>query len=55
MRGKQITLCSLDKVKLVEQRHRWQLLNVGTPLLLLEMFGAVQAWRRKRRYAGFGS
>jgi len=55
VRGKQITLRPLDKVKLAEQRRRWQLLNLGAPLVLLGVFGAVRAWRRKRRYAGFGS
>ncbi len=51
VRGKQITLRPLDKVKLAEQRQRWQLLNLAAPLGL---FGAVRAWRRKRRYARFG-
>ncbi|MBF9237394.1 gliding motility-associated ABC transporter substrate-binding protein GldG [Hymenobacter sp. BT683] len=55
VRGKQITLRPLDKVKLAEQRRRWQLLNLGAPLMLLGIFGAVRAWRRKRRYAGFGA
>ena len=54
VRGKQITLRPLDKVKLAEQRRAWQLLNLGAPLLLLALFGAVRAWRRKRRYARFG-
>jgi len=40
-------------VKLTEERRRWQLLNLGAPLVLLGLFGAVRAWRRKRRYAGF--
>ena len=53
VRGKQITLRPLDKVKLAEQRRRWQLLNLGAPLVLLGLFGALRAWRRKRRYAGF--
>ena len=55
VRGKQITLRPLDKVKLAEQRRAWQLLNLGAPLLLLALFGAVRAWRRKRRYARFGA
>ncbi|MDO7853413.1 gliding motility-associated ABC transporter substrate-binding protein GldG [Hymenobacter convexus] len=55
VRGKQITLRPLDKVKLAEQRRRWQLLNLGAPLALLGLFGAVRAWRRKRRYAAFGA
>ena len=55
VRGKQITLRPLDKVKLAEQRRRWQLLNLGAPLVLLGLFGAVRAWRRKRRYARFAA
>jgi len=55
VRGKQITLRPLDKVKLAEQRRTWQLLNLGAPLLLLGAFGAVRAWRRKRRYASFAA
>ncbi|MBC8081775.1 MAG: gliding motility-associated ABC transporter substrate-binding protein GldG, partial [Hymenobacter sp.] len=53
VRGKQITLRPLDKLKVIEQRRRWQLLNLGVPLVLLGVFGAVRAWRRKRRYARF--
>ncbi|UOG76700.1 gliding motility-associated ABC transporter substrate-binding protein GldG [Hymenobacter tibetensis] len=53
VRGKQITLRPLDKLKVIEQRRSWQLLNLVAPLVLLGVFGAVRAWRRKRRYAGF--
>jgi gliding-associated putative ABC transporter substrate-binding component GldG len=53
VRGKQITLRPLDKVQLAEKRQAWQLLNLGAPLALLAAFGAVRAWRRKRRYAQF--
>jgi gliding-associated putative ABC transporter substrate-binding component GldG len=53
VRGKQITLRPLDKVQLAEKRQAWQLLNLGAPLVLLAAFGAVRAWRRKRRYARF--
>jgi gliding-associated putative ABC transporter substrate-binding component GldG len=55
VRGKQITLRPLDKVKLAEQRRLWQLLNIGAPLALLGLFGALRVWRRKRRYASFGA
>lgn len=53
VRGKQITLRPLDKVQLANDRQRWQLLNLGAPLVLLAAFGAVRAWRRKRRYTRF--
>ncbi|MGY2132799.1 gliding motility-associated ABC transporter substrate-binding protein GldG [Hymenobacter sp. HD11105] len=55
VRGKQITLRPLDKVKIAEQRRRWQMLNIGAPLVLLGAFGLFRAWRRKRRYASFRS
>ncbi|WP_258049025.1 gliding motility-associated ABC transporter substrate-binding protein GldG [Hymenobacter sp. NBH84] len=53
VRGKQITLRPLDKVKVAEQRQRWQLLNLVAPLVLLGLFGLGRAWWRKRRYARF--
>jgi gliding-associated putative ABC transporter substrate-binding component GldG len=53
VRGKQITLRPLDKVQLADHRQPWQLLNIGAPLALLALFGAVRAWQRKRRYARF--
>jgi gliding-associated putative ABC transporter substrate-binding component GldG len=53
VRGKQITLRPLDKVQLADNRRSWQLLNLGAPLVLLAIFGAVRAWWRKRRYARF--
>jgi gliding-associated putative ABC transporter substrate-binding component GldG len=53
VRGKQITLRPLNKVELAENRRSWQFLNLGAPLVLLTIFGAVRAWWRKRRYARF--
>ncbi|GAB3291212.1 motility-associated ABC transporter substrate-binding family protein [Hymenobacter tenuis] len=53
VRGKQITLRPLDKLRAAEERRRWQLLNLAAPLGLLAVFGLVRAWRRKRRYASF--
>ncbi|MCC3159356.1 gliding motility-associated ABC transporter substrate-binding protein GldG [Hymenobacter sp. 15J16-1T3B] len=54
VRGKQITLRPLDKVKINAERRQWQLLNLGAPLALLAVFGLVRAWLRKRKYASFG-
>lgn len=53
VRGKQITLRPLDKLRAVAERRQWQLLNLVAPLVLLSVFGVVRAWRRKRRYARF--
>ncbi|WP_303311134.1 gliding motility-associated ABC transporter substrate-binding protein GldG [Hymenobacter sp. BT730] len=53
VRSKEITLRPLDKVKVNEEKRRWQLLNIGAPLMLLGLFGGVRAWLRKRKYASF--
>ena len=53
VRGKQITLRPLDKVKVAEQRRQWQLLNLAAPLALLALFGLARAWWRRRKYASF--
>ncbi|RPD48426.1 gliding motility-associated ABC transporter substrate-binding protein GldG [Hymenobacter sediminis] len=53
VRGKQITLRPLDKLRAIAERRQWQLLNLAAPLVLLGLFGLVRAWRRKRRYASF--
>lgn len=55
VRGKQITLRPLDKVKVAAQRSQWQLLNLVAPLALLGLFGLARAWWRKRKYASFGT
>ncbi|MBX0290194.1 gliding motility-associated ABC transporter substrate-binding protein GldG [Hymenobacter sp. HSC-4F20] len=53
VRGKQITLRPLDKLRAIAERRQWQLLNLVAPLVLLGLFGLVRTWRRKRRYASF--
>ncbi|GAB3824373.1 gliding motility-associated ABC transporter substrate-binding protein GldG [Hymenobacter jeollabukensis] len=55
VRGKQITLRPLDKVKINAEKRQWQLLNLGAPLALLAVFGLVRAWLRKRKYASFAT
>ncbi|UYZ60629.1 gliding motility-associated ABC transporter substrate-binding protein GldG [Hymenobacter latericus] len=55
VRGKEITLRPLDKVKVNSEKSKWQLLNLGVPLALLAAFGLVRAWLRKRKYASFAT
>lgn len=50
VRSKQITLRPLDRLRVKEERQRWQLLNLAAPLLLLLLFGAVTFYRRKSKY-----
>jgi ABC-2 type transport system permease protein len=51
LRGKEIKLRPLDKLKLREERTKWQAINLGIPLVLLALFGVVKFWLRKRKYA----
>lgn len=51
LRGKEIELRPLDKAKLREERTKWQVINLGLPLVLLLLFGLVKFWLRKRKYA----
>ncbi|WP_192820597.1 gliding motility-associated ABC transporter substrate-binding protein GldG [Rufibacter sp. LB8] len=51
LRGKEIQLRPLDKAKLRDERTKWQAVNLGIPLVLLLVFGALKFWLRKRKYA----
>jgi gliding-associated putative ABC transporter substrate-binding component GldG len=51
VRTKEIVLRPLDKVKLKEERTRWQLINIVLPLVLLALYGVVRSYLRKRKYA----
>jgi ABC-2 type transport system permease protein len=51
VRSKQITLRMLDGKKVTEEKGRWQLLNLGLPVLLLVLFGIGRYQWRKRKYA----
>ncbi len=50
VRSKEIALRPLDKVRIKEERTRWQLLNLVAPLVLLGIFGIARYYLRKRKY-----
>ena len=50
-RGKDIKLRLLDTVRAQSQKTLWQLLNIGTPLLFLALFGWGFNYYRKNRFA----
>lgn len=49
-RTKEISIRPLDKIKVEEQRFKWQLINLITPVLLVIGFGYVRYHYRKRKY-----
>ncbi|QNF34171.1 gliding motility-associated ABC transporter substrate-binding protein GldG [Adhaeribacter swui] len=51
LRAKQITLRPLDKIRVKEERSRWQIINLAGPLVLLLLFGLGKYYLRRRRYA----
>lgn len=52
LRSREVKLRLLNKKKLgPEQRGRWQMINVVTPVVLILAFAALQFYLRKRKYA----
>ncbi len=52
-RNKEIKIRPLDKVKISNERRKWQLLNLVLPILLLVGYGVVRYYLRKRKYTGY--
>jgi len=50
LRNKTINIPLLDKQRAYNEKGFWQLLNIGTPLLLLALFGFVFNYIRKKKY-----
>jgi ABC-2 type transport system permease protein len=50
IRSKQISIAFLDPQKITVQKTKWQIINIGLPLVLLGFFGLVFGFYRKRKY-----
>ncbi|MBW8325024.1 MAG: gliding motility-associated ABC transporter substrate-binding protein GldG [Prolixibacteraceae bacterium] len=50
LRSRTFTIRLLDKVRMKEEKLKWQLINVLVPLLLISVFGAVYVYLRRRKY-----
>lgn len=53
IRGKQVKMRLLDKTRVKEKRVKWQVLNVGLPILLIIVFGMIKNYLRRRKYSQF--
>lgn len=51
LRGKEIKLRLLDRIKVAEQQFLWQFINVGLPIFILLLAGAAQYFLRRKRYS----
>lgn len=52
-RTKEIKLRPLDRIKVQNERTKWQLINLLGPIVLLVMFGVIRSLIRKRKYSRF--
>lgn len=51
LRNKNINVPFLNTEKVIDEKFKWQFINVVMPLLLVAGFGFVFMWLRKRKYA----
>ena len=52
-RTKEIKLRPLDRIRIQEERTKWQLINLLGPVLIILIFGIIRSLIRKRRYSRF--
>lgn len=50
-RSKEFTIRLLDKQRADKEKRRWQIFNIGLPLIVVAIFGLLHAIIRKRKYA----
>lgn len=51
IRSRNVTLRQMDSERIISERTKWQVLNIGLPVLLVFIFGMIQYFIRKRKYA----
>lgn len=52
-KNKSITIRPLDKVKIANEKLKWQLINMVLPIVLIIIYGIIRAYWRKKKYADF--
>lgn len=52
MRSREFKLRLLDKSKILEERTKWQLINVILPVVFILIFAVLIAYLRKKKYTG---
>ena len=50
IRSKEVAVPYLDEKKVADQKSKWQLVNIGVPLVLVLVFGLGFNYLRKRKY-----
>lgn len=52
-RNKEVLARPLDKERVKNERVKWQVINIGAPLVLIIIAGIVLSWARRKKYARF--
>jgi gliding-associated putative ABC transporter substrate-binding component GldG len=52
-RNKEVRIRPLDKIRIKDERLKWQVINLAVPLLCLIGFGALRTYFRKKTFAQF--
>ena len=52
-RNKEVKIRPLDKEKVRNEKLKWQIINVASPLVLLIIYGIVRSVLRKRKFSSF--
>lgn len=51
LRAREVKLRMLDQKKVVGHETKWQIINIGVPLLVIIVAGLIQFYLRKKKYA----
>lgn len=51
LRAREVKLRLLDKKKIANQETKWQIINIALPLGIIIVFGLIQFYFRKKKYA----
>ena len=51
IRSKEVAIAFLDSERIAAEKTKWQLINIGLPLVLLGLFGFTYNYLRKKKYA----
>lgn len=52
-RAKEVMIRPLDKIKIKEQKLKWQVINMVLPVVLIIIYGLVRYFLRRKKYTGF--
>ena len=52
-KSKELKIRPLDKVKVADEKLKWQLINLLIPIVLMLIYGVSRAYFRKNKYTKF--